>query len=370
MNVTFVDCTTSHLWKPRLHEVAAGLIGAGEDETSYLAIGRANNFRFRLGALTALDPVAKTISISAVSYAEGGELLAARQLRYDTLVLAFGSQVNDFGVPGVVVYCHMLDSGKQALAFQRRLLELAVRISDGALDRLRVGIVGAGATGVELAAELHHAVSAMHRFGGLMSVSDLEITVVDMASRVLPNSDPATSEFAARTLERLGIAVRLNASVQEVTADGLVLKDGGLVPCDLKVWALGVIGRPVASTFAGLQLDRSRRIVCDDHRAVRGLPEFTLSATARWFAIRRLNARCRQQPKSLISRPPIWSALWGWARERRSDPSPITPEVPWYRSGPSPRPGRSPYPAILQSPSAAGSRSFSTSPFKSCTGPR
>lgn len=73
MNVTLVDCTMSHLWKPRLHEVAAGLIGAGEDETSYLAIGWANNFRFRLGALTGLDPVAKTISISAVTDAEGGD---------------------------------------------------------------------------------------------------------------------------------------------------------------------------------------------------------------------------------------------------------------------------------------------------------
>jgi NADH:ubiquinone reductase (H+-translocating) len=271
MNVTLVDCATGHLWKPRLHEVAAGLLGPGEDETSYLAIGRANNFRFRLGALAALDPVAKIISISAVSDAEGGELLAARQLRYDTLVLAFGSQVNDFGVPGVVAYCHMLDSGEQALAFQRRLLELAVRGSDGALDRLRVGIVGAGATGVELAAELHHAVSAMHHFGGLMPVSDLEITVVDRATRVLPNNDPATSEFAAQTLERLGIAVRLNASVQEVTADGLVLKDEGLIPCDLKVWAAGVIGRPVASTLKGLQLDRSRRIMCDDHLRCEGV---------------------------------------------------------------------------------------------------
>jgi NADH dehydrogenase len=271
MNVTLVDCAAAHLWKPRLHEVAAGLIGAGEDETAYLAIGRANNFRFRLGALTALDPAAHTISISAVSDAEGGELLPARQLWYDTLVLAFGSQVNDFGTPGVADHCHMLDSGDQALAFQRRLLELAVRVSDGALARLRVGIVGAGATGVELAAELHHAVSAMHRFGGLMSVANLEITVVDRASRVLPNSHPATSKFAARTLERLGIVVRLNASVREVTAEGLVLQDGGLVPCDLKVWASGVIGRPLASTLAGLQVDRSRRIVCDDYLRCEGV---------------------------------------------------------------------------------------------------
>jgi NADH dehydrogenase len=271
MNVTLVDCATAHLWKPRLHEVAAGLIGPGEDETSYLAVGRANNFRFRLGALTALDATSKTISISAVSDSEGHELLGERQLRYDVLILAFGSQVNDFGVPGVVEHCHMLDSGEEALTFQRRVLEQAIRVSDGTLDRLRVGIVGAGATGVELAAELHHAIAAMHRFGGLMPVGNLEITVVDMAARLIPNCDPATSEFAARMLKRLGISVRLNASVREATADGLVLKDGDIVPCELKVWASGVIGRPVATHLAGLKLDRSRRIVCDDHLRCEGV---------------------------------------------------------------------------------------------------
>ena len=270
MNVTLVDCTTSHLWKPRLHEVAAGLIGAGEDQTSYLVLGRLNNFHFRLGSLTGLDPDWQTITLSAVADSGGAAFLQERQLRYDSLVLAFGSQVNDFGVPGVVEHCHMLDSGEQALAFQRRILEQAVRVSDGATDRLRVGIVGAGATGVELAAELHRAIGAMHELGGLMPVGRLEITLVDMAPRVLPNCDLATSEFAARTLARLGVHVRLNASVREVTADGLILKNDDVVPCDAMVWASGIIGRPVASGLAGLELDRSRRILCDDHLRCEG----------------------------------------------------------------------------------------------------
>jgi len=273
MNVTLIDREANHLWKPRLHEVAAGMLAAGEEATSYLALARANHFRFHIGALTALDPAAKTVSISAVKDAQGGELLGPREFRYDTLVLAFGSQVNDFGVPGVMEHCHMLDSGDQALAFQSRLLEMAVKVSAGALDRLRVGIVGAGATGVELAAELHHAASAMHRFGGLMSSDDLEITVIDMAPRVLPNSDPATSAFAAQALEGMGVKLRLNAGVEQVTAEGFVLKGGELVPCDLKVWASGVIGRPIAAVLSGLQVDRSRRIACDDHLRCEGLAD-------------------------------------------------------------------------------------------------
>jgi NADH dehydrogenase len=273
MNVTLVDCAARHLWKPRLHEVAAGLLGAGEDETSYLALGRANHFRFRLGALVGLDPEAKTISLGAVKDAQGGNLLGPRELPYDQLVLAFGSQVNDFGIEGVVEHCHMLDSGDQALAFQRELLEQAVRVSDGALERLSIGIVGAGATGVELAAELHHAVSVMHRFGGLMSVEQFEITLVDMAPRVLANSDPSTSAFAASTLERLGVRVRLNAGVERITPEGLVLKGGEFVPCQMKVWASGIIGRPLAATLEGLTVDRSRRLICDDHLRCKGVDD-------------------------------------------------------------------------------------------------
>jgi NADH dehydrogenase len=272
LNVSLVDCAPSHFWKPRLHELAAGLLGAGEEETAYLALGRANHFSFHLGALTAIDPEAKSISISAVKDSEGADFLAPRDLHYDKLVLAIGSQVNDFGVKGVLDHCLMLDTGEQALAFQRRFLEMAVRVSDKILGRLRVGIVGAGATGVELAAELNYAVGALHRFGGLMSPDKLEITLIDKAARVLPNIDPATSEFAAKTLERMGVRVRLNAGVQEVTAEGLVLEGGELVPCDLRVWASGVIGRPVAAGLSGLKVDRLRRIVCDDHLRCEGLP--------------------------------------------------------------------------------------------------
>jgi NADH dehydrogenase len=101
----------------------------------------------------------------------------------------------------------------------------------------------------------------------------LDVTVIDMAPRVLPNSDPATSAFAAQTLERMGISVRLNASVEQVTAEGFALKGGEFVPCDLKVWASGVIGQPIASTLSGLQTDRSRRITCDDHLRCEGLAD-------------------------------------------------------------------------------------------------
>ncbi|WP_423392044.1 NAD(P)/FAD-dependent oxidoreductase [Burkholderia sp. LMG 21824] len=261
MQVSLVDCASRHLWKPRLHEVAVGLRGDG-DAVPYLALAQANGFRFNLGALTGMDAKAQTISLGPVATSQGDTLLSERVLQYDTLVLAFGSDVNDFGTPGVREYCLMLDDSERALGFQRQLLEAAVLVSQGTVERLRIGIVGAGATGVELAAELCHSISAMHRSGGLMLTDKFDITLIDMAPRVLANSAPAVSGFAAHALQRLGVTLRLNSGVAMVTANGFVLKGGDVVPCDLKIWASGVIGRPVAANL-NLTLDRSRRIVCD-----------------------------------------------------------------------------------------------------------
>jgi NADH dehydrogenase len=262
MEVSLVDCASHHLWKPRLHEIAAGVLDDTEDAISYLALAQANDFRFHLGALVDLDVHRKTIVIGPVHTSQGEALLNERTVKYDTLILAFGSQVNDFGTPGVREYCHVLDDGDGALAFQKHLLEQSLKVSESMTDRLRIGIVGAGATGVELAAEIHRAVAAMHRSGGLMPNKKLAVTLIDMAPRVLANSAPAVSCFASSALKRLGVMLRLNDAVERVTPEGFLLKSGDAVPCELRVWASGVIGRPLASRLH-LTLDRSRRIVCD-----------------------------------------------------------------------------------------------------------
>lgn len=272
--VTLVDRNPAHLWKPRLHEVAAGLIGTGDDETSYLAHGCVHGFDFALGGLTALDVAAKTITLdSIVSPETGEEVLGVRTLPYDTLVLALGSKVNDFAIPGVLEHCHMLDSPTQAMRLQRAFLEAAIRVGAGRLDRVRVGIVGAGATGVELAAELHHAVHAMERWGGLGAAGKLDITLVDMAQQILPAVDPGTSRHAMRVLEKLGVNVVLGKGVERVTADELHLSGGGVAPCEIKVWASGVAGHSVISTLKGLTLSPGNRIVVDDHLACVGIAD-------------------------------------------------------------------------------------------------
>lgn len=271
-DVILVDRNPAHLWKPRLHEVAVGLIGSGDDETSYLAHGHTHSYEFSLGDLIGLDTVRRTIRVSGVKSTESDEqILDARDVAYDTLVLALGSRVNDFGITGVLEHCHMLDTPAQAQHLQRSFLEAAVQVTMGRLDRLRIGIVGAGATGVELAAELHHAVHAMERYGGLGAAGRLDITLIDRADRVLPAVDPQTSEHALAALQRLGVKVLLGQGVERVTRDAFHLTNGETVPCEIKVWASGVTGHDIVDALAGLTLSKGKRIAVDSHLACIGV---------------------------------------------------------------------------------------------------
>ncbi len=269
--IVLVDRNPQHLWKPRLHEVAAGLIG-DDDAVGYLGHSTALGYKFHLGSLLGVEPVQSSIRISTMrSRVDGDEVLGERDIAYDVLVLALGSTVNDFGIGGVREHCEMLDSTAQATEFQQRFLEATIQVAEGRKDRLRVGIVGAGATGVELAAELRHAAHDLRRYGGLNDDGRLEITLVDGASRILPGTDPRTSEAIGKTLKRLGVNVLLGNAVAHVTKDALHLKNGQVVPCDLKVWASGVIVQDLSSILPTLSFLKAGRIKVDDYLACVGV---------------------------------------------------------------------------------------------------
>jgi NADH dehydrogenase len=274
LDVALVDRDTSHFWKPRLHELAVGLLGDGEEAVPFLAHAQSHGYRFEPGALMKVDTVAKAIALDEVRLPYTDEqILPPRRLRYDTLVLAIGSRVNDFGTPGVLEYCDMLDSPAQAVDLRRRILSLALRTAGDPSRRIRVGIVGAGATGVELAAELHHAFNDMHRYGGLANATKLDITLMDMAPRVLPAVDPRTSASARRILERMGVNVRVGVGVDAVQDGSFHLSDGSKVECDVQVWAAGVTGHDVIAGLGPFQLSRDRRILVDGELRAQGVPD-------------------------------------------------------------------------------------------------
>ena len=103
--ITLVDSARTHLWKPLLHEVAAGSLDPGEYEVNYLAQAHWHGFRYRLGEMVGLDRAAKKVHLAATFDDEGRQISPRRAVGYDTLVIAIGSLTNDFGTPGVAELC-------------------------------------------------------------------------------------------------------------------------------------------------------------------------------------------------------------------------------------------------------------------------
>lgn len=263
-HVTLIDRVHSHLWKPRLHEVAAGLMRAAEGDVSYAAQAAQHGYEFAWGTMLGLDAKAREVQLGPVLDPSSGEKLAdARRVGYDTLVLALGSQVNDFGTPGVAEHCFMLDSAAQAQQLQQKFLGMAFQVHQGERDKLRVAIVGAGSTGVELAAELDQAVNDLARYGLMLQRDQLELTVMDMADRVLPAVNHAVSNYAQHQLEQRGIRVMLGQKVTAVDEEKITLADDSTVPANLVVWASGIKGPDLLTQLDGLHVNKKQQLEVD-----------------------------------------------------------------------------------------------------------
>ncbi|GGU72042.1 NADH dehydrogenase [Pseudomonas laurentiana] len=263
-NITLVDTNLTHIWKPLLHEVAAGSLNTSEDELNYVAQAKWNHFQFQLGRMSGLDRATKQIQLAATLDEDGRELLPARTLGYDTLVIAVGSNTNDFGTLGAAQNCLFLDTRKQAERFHQQLLNhyLRAHAGDNANQKISVAIVGAGATGVELAAELHHAAHELAAYGlDRIKPQDMHITLIEAGPRVLPALPERISVPVHKTLEKLGVTVMTNAAVSEVTAESLKTSNGEVIEASLKVWAAGIRAPAFLKDIDGLETNRINQLL-------------------------------------------------------------------------------------------------------------
>ena len=160
-----IDRNATHLWKPLLHEVATGSLDDGTDAVSYRAHATNHYFHFQQGTLTGVNREQKEIVLEPLLDENGEVLVAERHIAYDKLILAIGSKSNDFGTKGVAEHCIFLDGSEQAKNFQKRMLELFLRFSHSEDKDVKIAIVGGGATGIELSAELYNAVSHLNEYG-------------------------------------------------------------------------------------------------------------------------------------------------------------------------------------------------------------
>ena len=268
--ITLVDAARTHVWKPLLHQLAAGSFDTHAEEIEYLAQARWNHFKFRLGRLEGVDRSAKTLQLAASHDEAGREITPAQQLGYDTLVIAVGSQTNDFGTLGAAEHTIKLDSPQAAKRFNDRLINACIRAQtvprSAGSGRLTVAIVGGGATGVELAAELHASAKVLAHFGfdHIHPEKDLQIVLIEAAPRLLAQLPERLSDAALRELRKLAIEVHTNEKVVEVTADSLKMASGKVISSSLSVWAAGVKAADFLKTLGGeapLETNRLNQLV-------------------------------------------------------------------------------------------------------------
>lgn len=262
--IILVDANLTHIWKPLLHEVAAGSLNSSEDELNYVAQAKWNHFEFQLGRMSGLDRASKSITLAPTLDDDGQVLMPERRITYDSLVIAVGSTPNDFGTPGAAEHCIFLDTRAQAERFHRRMLShyLRAHASESEdVSKIDIAIVGAGATGVELAAELHHAAKQLVAYGlDRIRPEDMRITLIEAGPRVLPALPERIARPVHQTLEKLGVTVLTGAAVSEVTADGLKTADGNFIPASLKVWAAGIRAPGFLKDLDGLESNRINQL--------------------------------------------------------------------------------------------------------------
>ncbi|WP_051534413.1 NAD(P)/FAD-dependent oxidoreductase [Deefgea rivuli] len=259
--VILVDGSATHIWKPLLHEVATGALNTGEDEVNYFGHAWRNSYQFEFGWMAGVDRERKVIQIAAVKDESGKEIVAPREVAYDTLVLALGAIANDFGTAGAQEHCMFLNNPVDAEQLRKKILSLsfAVGISGNAVRKLNIGIVGGGPTGVELAAEIDHTIREMHIYGAELSPAQLEITIIEGMPRILAGAPESLSEYATESLAKRGILVATNSRVTEVKDNGFVLADGRCIESDIRVWVAGVKAADWLTTL-GLQTNRLNQI--------------------------------------------------------------------------------------------------------------
>lgn len=261
--IILVDMAETHVWKPLLHEAATGSLDTGIDALSFRGHARVNGYRFQQGALAGINREQRRIELAPVMDGDQ-ELLPARFIDYDYLVIAVGSVADDFGIPGVQQHCRFLDTTAQALDIQQSLRKRFLRYAraERLEEKIKVVIIGAGATGTEMAAEMVNAVDQLKGYGFNVDGRMLSISLVDAEDSILPAvKRPAIRESVRRQLEAMSIQVHTGHRVTRAEDGAIVLDDGRRLEADLALWAAGIKAPDLLADIGGLETTESNQLL-------------------------------------------------------------------------------------------------------------
>lgn len=262
--ISLIDVNRIHIWKPLLHEVATGALNSSIDGMDYLEHAKQHHFRFHLGRMIGLNREEKHVLLEPIYDEDGNQLAPERQIPYDTLIMAVGSVTNDFGTQGAKENCFFLDNSRQANRFHRTLMNEFIRANtspEQSDQTLNIGIVGAGATGIELSAELYYAAELLTHYGEhKLTPAHLRVHIIEAGPRILPALPERIAKAVHLKLENLGVKIHTNTMVTEVTPEGFVTKDDKVISARMKVWAAGVRGQNFLAEL-GLETNRANQLV-------------------------------------------------------------------------------------------------------------
>jgi NADH dehydrogenase len=235
VDVTLVVRNGFNTFQPLLYQVATGALNPGDVTYALRALtGKQGNANFRRGEVVQVDPDGKTMTLADDT-----------RLSYDYLVIGTGVTTNYFGTPGAEEHALALYTREQALRLRDELFNKLERLAQATADGKRaddptVVIVGAGATGVEMAGSLAEMSKALPTAFPELKDRGARVILVEMGPHVLAPYHPSLREYAAKSLERRGVELRLDTAVRAVTDTGVELEGGDAIRAGTVIWAAGV----------------------------------------------------------------------------------------------------------------------------------
>jgi NADH dehydrogenase len=263
-SVLLIDHNFAHVWKPMLHTFAAGTANYSTQSFSFAPLAKRNGIDYWPGELCGLDRHRKTVELGPIALPDGRSELPGRSIPYDTLVLAIGSHSNDFHTPGVSEHCYFMDDVGQAQTLNAAIRSETIRNMDIG-EETDVVIIGGGATGVELAAELTRRIQIFSGYVSRTSPPRLRITLIETLIETGPRLLASFPEKISRAVEgklaKLGVDVRTGTKVIGADNQGVLIEGGQRIDAPIRVWAAGVKAPSVAAKLGGLDINRKGQIV-------------------------------------------------------------------------------------------------------------
>ena len=237
------------------------------NKLEYLAQAHWHHFLFRLGSMDGLNRAQKQVFVAPTFDEQGVELIPRRVIPYDTLVIAVGSTTNNYGTPGAAEHTIALDTAEEAERFRQRLVNACIRANAQTTplrpEQLQVAIIGGGATGVELAAHLHHTTRELIAYGldKIDPEKDMKLSIVEAAKRILPMLPERLSKAAEEQLKPLGVHIYTGERVNEVTANAVQTQNGKMIPAEIVVWAAGIKAPDFLRELDGLETNHVNQLM-------------------------------------------------------------------------------------------------------------